>query len=117
MAFGQQAGPPASAKQVEYLLALLKKAGHSSFRDARGAMGFNQRQGAGKFTRDEASALIEQLLVDESAPTPTPTPASAPIEAVSPAPKPKTVRSIRDIPDDVLVAELERRGWTATRTS
>lgn len=107
VAFGQQSGPPASAKQVEYLLTLLKKAGHTSFRDARGAMGFSQRQGAGKFTRDEASALIEQLLGSEPAadepPPPTPTP-----------PPPKTARTIRDIPAETLAAELERRGWVVT---
>ena len=110
MAFGQQSGPPASAKQVEYLLALLKKAGHTSFRDARGAMGFSQRQGAGKFTRDEATALIDQLLESEPAadepPAPTPTPPKT-------AP-PKTARTIRDIPAEALAAELERRGWVVT---
>ena len=52
MAFGQQSGPPASAKQVKELLTLLKNLGHSDFRDARGPMGFTQRQAAGKFTRD-----------------------------------------------------------------
>ena len=61
MAFGQPSGPPASAKQVQQLLALLQAAGHSDFRDARGPMGFNQRQAAGKFTRDEAEAFIEAL--------------------------------------------------------
>ena len=61
MAFGQQSGPPASATQVQELLALLKDAGHSDFRDARGPMGFTQRQAGGKFTRDEAAAFITQL--------------------------------------------------------
>lgn len=61
MAFGQQGGPPATAKQVQALLALIQAAGHSDFRDARGPMGFTQRQAAGKFTRDEADAYIEQL--------------------------------------------------------
>src|SRR5580704_13098906 len=55
MAFGQQSGPPASAKQVRELLDLLKGAGHSDFRDARGPMGFTQRQAAGKFSHDEAT--------------------------------------------------------------
>lgn len=116
MAFGQQAGPPASAKQVEYLLALLKKAGHTSFRDARGAMGFTQRQGAGKFTRDEASALIEQLLATDAAADTDTEDAVAPAAPPPhpPPPPPKTARTIRDVPDDALVAELERRGWTVT---
>jgi hypothetical protein len=43
------------------LLELLEGAGFSSFRDARGPMGFNQRQGGGKFTGDEADMYIEQL--------------------------------------------------------
>src|SRR5271154_616286 len=61
MGFGQQSGPPASAKQVQELLALLQEAGHSDFRDARGPMGFTQRQAGGKFTRAEADALLERL--------------------------------------------------------
>src|SRR5580700_3949588 len=66
MAFGQQSGPPASAKQVRELLDLLKGAGHSDFRDARGPMAFTQRQAAGKFSRDEAAAFIVRLLDAES---------------------------------------------------
>jgi hypothetical protein len=61
MAFGQQAGPPASRREVQELLTLLHDAGHTDFRDARGPMGFTQRQAAGKFTRDEAAAFIAQL--------------------------------------------------------
>jgi hypothetical protein len=61
MAFGQQSGPPASSRQVQELLALLQVAGHGDFREARGPMGFTQRQAAGRFTRDEADAFIEQL--------------------------------------------------------
>ncbi len=61
MALGQHPGPPASAKQLKELLTLLKNVGHSDFRDARGPMGFTQRQAAGKFTRDEAAAFIDRL--------------------------------------------------------
>lgn len=61
MAFGQSSGPPATGKQLNELLELLAAAGHSDFRDARGPMGFTQRQAGGKFTRDEADAFIEQL--------------------------------------------------------
>jgi hypothetical protein len=57
MAFGHQAGPPASRREVQELLTLLQDAGHTDFRDARGPMGFTQRQAAGKFTRDEAAAF------------------------------------------------------------
>ena len=66
MAFGQQSGPPASAKQVRELIDLLKGAGHTDFRDARGPMGFTQRQAGGKFSRDEAEAFIAQLRDAES---------------------------------------------------
>jgi hypothetical protein len=61
MAFGQSSGPPATGKQLNELLELLEAAGHSDFRDARGPMGFTQRQAGGKFTRDEADEFIEQL--------------------------------------------------------
>ena len=36
MAFGQQAGPPASRREVQELLTLLHDAGHTDFRDAGG---------------------------------------------------------------------------------
>jgi hypothetical protein len=61
MAFGQASGPPATAKQVQELLSLLQDAGHSDFRDARGPMGFTQRQAAGKFTRDEVEGCSLRL--------------------------------------------------------
>ena len=47
MAFGQQSGPPASSRQVRELMDLLKDAGHSDFRDARGPMG-SRATGRGK---------------------------------------------------------------------
>lgn len=97
MAFGQSPGPPASARQVQELLALLRDAGHADFRDARGPMGFTQRQGAGKFTRDEADALIEQL--QDTSPD-----VNKPIMAVESA--------LSDVPAEHLAAELRRRGWT-----
>ena len=102
MAFGQQAGPPATARQVQELLGLLHDAGHADFRDARGPLGFTQRQAAGKFTRDEADAFIEQLqATDEAVP-------AAPVAAprVTAAEK-----ALRGFPDDQLAAELQRRGW------
>lgn len=61
MAFGQSSGPPATGKQLRELVELLEAAGHSDFRDARGPMGFTQRQAGGKFTRDEADEFIERL--------------------------------------------------------
>jgi hypothetical protein len=104
MAFGQQAGPPASARQVQELLALLQEAGHTDFRDARGPMGFTQRQAAGKFTRDEAAALIDRLqdtASDEDAPT-----------AVEPAPGlSAAAKALSRVTTEDLAAELQRRGW------
>ena len=104
MAFGQVAGPPASAKQVRDLLALLQEAGHSDFRDARGPMGFTQRQAAGKFTRDEAESFIDQLQEAHDA--------EGDESAVVPAPKLSAAeQALRDMPAGVLAAELQRRGW------
>jgi hypothetical protein len=111
MAFGQQLGPPASARQVAELLALLHAAGHTDFRDARGPMGFTQRQAAGKFTRDEVDVFIERLQEDEMAGNP-------PVAArPTPRPRPRlstAEQALARMPADQLAAELERRGWTVT---
>jgi hypothetical protein len=107
MAFGQSSGPPATAKQVQRLEVLLAEAGHVDFRDARGPLGLTQRQAGGRFTRDEADSLIERLereaeLGDAGA-------------AAAPAPPSPVAtrenRQLRAVPDDVLAAELQRRGW------
>jgi hypothetical protein len=108
MAFGQQSGPPATRRQVDELRALLQAAGHSDFRDARGPLGFTQRQAAGKFTRDEADAFIEQLQAaetgggdgDDDAPPRVPAPRLSSSE-----------QALRSIPAERLAAELQRRGW------
>jgi hypothetical protein len=105
MAFGQQSGPPASTKQVQELLSLLHDAGHSDFRDARGPMGFTQRQAAGKFTRDEAAAFIDQLEQVESDRTATPT------VRLAPARSSVDEQALRRMPAEALATELERRGW------
>jgi hypothetical protein len=104
MAFGQPSGPPASAKQVRELLELLKTAGHSDFRDARGPMGFTQRQAAGKFSRDEAAEFITQLEdaeSDGSTASPSTWRQSAQEQLVG------------SLPSEQLADELRRRGWTA----
>lgn len=80
MAFGQQSGPPATRQQLDELLALLEQAGQAGFRDARGPMGFTQRQAGGRFTRDEAQAFIDELIAAEDA------------KVVPPAPKLEIVR-------------------------
>jgi hypothetical protein len=105
MAFGQQSGPPASAKQVQELLTLLHAAGHDDFRDARGPMGFTQRQAGGKFTRDEAAAFIDQL--QEAEHNGEAQPATArPLERLSAG-----EQALRRMPAEQLAAELQRRGW------
>jgi hypothetical protein len=107
MAFGQQSGPPATARQVSELLALVQLAGHTDFRDARGALGLTQRQAAGKFTRDEADALLETLqqLTEQDA---------TDIRVERPAPPTRDAKQaarLRGISSDVLAGELQRRGW------
>ncbi len=138
MAFGQVSGSPASAKQVRELLDLLQAAGHSDFRDARGPMGFTQRQAGGKFSRDEAQAFIDQLEEEAQSGDAAPVPvAAAPKAAAKPAPKsaskavPKAAarpvptpaadpsgrpltpmeRALRAATGDQLADELRRRGW------
>lgn len=87
------------------MLALLQQAGHADFRDARGPMGFTQRQANGKFTRDEVDAFIEQLEAEVDG-TAEPAP-SRPVER-----RPSTAeRAVRNAPSELLAAELQRRGW------
>ena len=106
MAFGQQSGPPASASQVRELLALLNNAGHTDFRDARGPMGFTQRQAAGKFTRDEAAAFIARLHGIELV--------GAPLVVVPAVKLSAQEQLLRHLPAEQLATELRRRGWNVT---
>jgi hypothetical protein len=99
---------------VQELLALLQEAGYTGFRDARGPMGFNQRQGGGKFTRDEVDAFIDRLQVegddrdgsDGSSPGPDPTPTPTRMSAAG--------KVLQTMPAGELAAELRRRGWTVS---
>lgn len=136
MSFGQSSGPPATGKQLRELTELLEAAGHTDFRDARGPMGFTQRQAGGKFTRDEADAFIEQLEAEvhgdgspadneppadttrlsKIAPRPenrapskiAPRPAN---RASPPAPRARNQVKLDGVPSEDLAAELQRRGW------
>lgn len=111
------------------LIELLEAAGHADFRDARGPMGFTQRQAGGKFTRDEADEFIEKLRseseggggsADEAPPEPGAKKKAAP-RRVAPAAKPAAAsdraeltpaeKQLRRIPTPELAAELQRRGW------
>lgn len=113
MAFGQQSGPPATHRQVQQLLELLNEAGHVDFRDARGPMGFTQRQAGGKFTRDEADAFIAELEAAAAAADGVSVPAdSVPAAARTRAPRPTATEKLAaGLPDGVLAAELQSRGW------
>jgi hypothetical protein len=110
VSFAQQ-GPPASPKQVAYIQALLRKAGYDDFRTARTEYRLTQRQARGKFTKSEASALIDRLTsTDEDNPT------------VSVVEEPDNLESaqsllIRGFPADVLADELRRRGWNVSEPS
>ena len=87
-------------------MALLNDAGHTDFRDARGPMGFTQRQAGGKFTRDEADAFIEQLQAAEHAQGGGPTVPTVPTAWLTAA-----EQRLRGVPSEQLAAELQRRGW------
>ena len=111
MAFGQPAGPPASGRQVQELLSLLQDAGHADFRDARGPMGFSQRQAAGKFTRHEVEAFIEQL---QNAEDEVSVPAGAPETERIRTRTSAAEKLLQTMPTGELAAELRRRGWTVS---
>ena len=121
MAFGQASGTPASHSQLRELTELLEAAGHSGFKDARGPMGFTQRQASGKFTRDEADEFIAALQEAEHESS-EPAPAPAPSRSKPAAARPKSVRpkatqragatsSLESVSDEELAAELQSRGW------
>ena len=124
MAFGQAAGPPASRRQVETLGELIRAAGHADFRDARGPLGLNQRQAGGRFTRDEADALITRLETEADAapaadagrvagPRPGTAAARAPRARVPATSRrdAELANSLHRVPAELLAAELQRRGW------
>ena len=104
MPFGQPSGPPAQARRVRQLLALLQDAGHTDFRDARGPMGFTQRQAGGNFTRDEVEVFIDQLeaAAHSESPSPARTRTTRPTAAE---------RALREMSSELLAGELQRRGW------
>jgi len=120
MAFGQPSGPPATARQLRDLTALVEGAGHSDFRDARGPLGLTQRQAGGRFTQDEAAELISRLEAEEregmsegSADTAPRSPRAAPRTAPrAPAARASNLaEQLQRVPEELLVDELRRRGW------
>ena len=123
MSFGQPSGPPASAKQMRELLTLLEQAGYDGFRSARGPLGFTQRQGGGKFTRDEADAVIEQVRAELEAAegesgsgrdgvAEVEAPPAEPVRPVARPTRPASADQVlRRFTSQQLAAELQRRGW------
>lgn len=104
MAFGQQAGPPATTRQVQELTELVRSAGHEGLREARHPLGLTQRQAAGRFTREEADELIARLHgSDLDAPEP---------QAIESHRLSAAQKVLRVMPAEQLATELERRGWT-----
>lgn len=119
MAFGQITGPPATARQMRELSELLESAGHKGFRDARGPMGFSQRQAGGKFTCGEAQAFIDQLeeAASGSEPALPQRPAPLVVRPITARPTPPVRldpagRALRAASDEQLLAEVRRRGLT-----
>jgi hypothetical protein len=107
VAFRQQAGPSASASQIRRLQELLEEAGYASVRSARGPLGLTQRQGLGKFTNTEVEELIDRLerdaeLADHAGVAP-------------PATSDVTQRPLQDTPTEMLIVELQERGWKCSQ--
>lgn len=140
MAFGGASGPPASPRQLSYLTSLLAEAGYDTFREARHAFGLTQRQAGGRFTKAEASRLIDVLVNGVEAPDPDAIDADDEMqtglglddplverppskrEAAATARAAKAEERmaaqrealVSGMPADLLVEELERRGWRCT---
>ena len=128
MTFGQTSGPSASNQQLAELVELLRQAGYDTFREARHPFGLSQRQSNGKFTRDEAAALIDRLANGETAPADDepPTPITQPAVRLSrqqparrsPTTLPPDVLPPEAVttafPDELLAEELTRRGWACS---
>lgn len=109
---------------MERLGRLLAERGFDSFREARHQLDLTQRQANGRFTVDEAEALIERLeagaqvreaasggvegdenLLTEAGAT------AAFRDRVAQRRRQAHLSALLDIPDDVLADELTRRGW------
>jgi hypothetical protein len=125
MAFGQQSGPPASAREIAQIEELLAVAGYS-LREARHVYGLTQRQAAGRFTRGEVAELVARLTAGQGTLDAAPsTTAGAAVEqaaetvAAGRAASARAERRVAErqaeqaasLPDELLADELVRRGW------
>ena len=109
MAFGQSAGPQATGRQLAHLLELVVAAGHADFRDARGPLGLTQRQAAGKFSRDEADVLINEL--EQQAEQVPDGAAGRVVPTGGPTRRRGIDKLLEGVTTGTLAAELQRRGW------
>lgn len=109
MSFTEPTGPPATSKQLAYLEALLRKAGYTSYADARRPLGLTARQGRGKFTVPEASALIDRLTAADDDDDTGSDDSGA--EQAGPPPETPSDGPLSGVPSEVLAAELASRGW------
>ncbi len=122
---GAPSGPPASPKQLSYLLDLVRKAGFEGFTDARRPLGLTQKQSKGKFTGKEASALIDALIsaqgLERSGELPEGSDVTDVVRAEAQSKRELAAEAkriemqaavVRGIPADLLADELRRRGWS-----
>ena len=112
MTFGQQSGPPASQKQLDYLLSLLEAEGYD-FATARHRYGFTQRQARGKFSIGEAKDTIDRLVAQAEEGDPGAEIVFDDPKAIKAQQRLDIERSalLRGVPAEVLADELQRRGW------
>lgn len=79
-------------------------------------MGLSQRQAGGKFTIQEASTLIDQLLNTDVSPDSAPAAGGGVgdigIDAANEKVRATQATTLRGIPADLLADELMRRGWS-----
>lgn len=73
-------------------------------------MGFTQRQAEGRFTRAEADEVMARLDPGAAAPPALP-PGSSSSGGSGAGATAASQRVVRRLPDAILAAELERRGW------
>ena len=101
---------------MQYLEALLDKAGYASFREARHPLGLTQRQSNGKFTKSEASELIDRLVNGEApsvdAAYSKHTQADSEPDAVVDKFLAGQAAVLKGIPAQLLADELLSRGWS-----
>ncbi|HEY5887994.1 MAG TPA: hypothetical protein VIT24_09735 [Acidimicrobiales bacterium] len=113
MAFGQASGPPANARRVAELAALLEERGYDSFREARHPFDLTQRQAAGKFTTAEVDELMDRLQEVDDAPAPDGGEGGETPDQRRRRERDEEIAVRLDA--DVMATELVNRGWCCIR--